>query len=333
MSELIITNGDAAANILSAAGIGGRIVPWRDVLHEGPLVPSDGLNALSETRATYLSVRFDIPFAEARADFLARDAIVMGHGLFTELSIWLEHDLYDQLQLLQILHFLNSESRTMGVRLIQADDFLATQQPQTVLRFAAKSIDITPAMLSSAANVWRALTKPTPMAVVEYLNTPADEFRFLKSALGRFIEELPSTIGGLARTEREIAIAVAAGGLRPSDVFAHLLVAEDAPFLGDWSAYRIIDDLVGAGEPMIMGTKTRFPCQGSKDEVDDYLTSPLSLTRFGKAVLAGDEDVVNVNGIDRWWAGTHLEGRDCWRWDGQRRRIIPPDGVIKGNSQ
>lgn len=93
MSELIITNGDAAADILSAAGIGGRIVPWRDVLHEGPLLASDSLDASSETRATYLSERFDIPFAEARADFLGRDAIVMAHELFTELSIWLEHDL------------------------------------------------------------------------------------------------------------------------------------------------------------------------------------------------------------------------------------------------
>ncbi|MHA1559148.1 MAG: hypothetical protein ACTSWI_00520 [Alphaproteobacteria bacterium] len=247
MSELIITNGDAVADILSAAGLGGRIVPWRDVLHEGPLIPSDSLDALSQTRATYLAARFDIPFAEARADFLARDAIVMAHDLFTELSIWLEHDLYDQLQLLQILHFLDSEGRTMGVRLIQADDFLATQQPQTVLRFAAKSIDVTPSMLSSAANVWRALTSPTPMALVEHINAPANEFRFLRSALGRFIEELPSLHGGLSRTERAIGTAVSAGGLRPIDVFAHLLASEDAPFLGDWSTYRILDDLAGAG--------------------------------------------------------------------------------------
>ena len=326
MSELIITNGDAAADILAAAGLGGRIVPWRDVLHEGPLVPAENLDALSETRATYLSARFDIPFAEARADFLARDAIITAHGLFSRVSIWLEHDLYDQLQLLQILHFLHSEGRTMGVRLFQADDFLATQKPETVLRFASNAVDITPSMLSSAANAWQVLTAPSPDALVEKLNGAPSEFQFLRPALGRFIEELPSAKGGLSRTEQTIASAVSTGGITPSGVFAHLLDAEEAPFLGDWSTYRILDDLAGALEPLIEGTPGLFPCRGQPGDVAAYLSSPLALTPFGHTVLAGEADALAVNGVDRWWAGTHLKGKNCWRWNQETRRIIPPSG-------
>lgn len=324
MSELIITNGDAAAGLLAAAGLGGRIIPWRDVLHEGPLVAAESLDALSEARATYLAERFEIPFAEARADFLARDAILNAHGLFARLSIWLEHDLYDQLQLLQILHFLHGEGRTMGVRLVQADDFLATQRPETVLRFADKAADVTPAMLATAAGIWDALCAPSPVPLVETLRSPTPEFPFLRPALGRFIEELPALSNGLSRTEHAIASAVAVGGLTPSDVFARLLAADEAPFLGDWSAYRSLDDLATAREPLITGTRNKYPCQGTQDEIEAYLTVPLALTRFGQAVLTGEADMIAVNGIDRWWAGTHLSGNECWRWDGPARRIVPP---------
>ena len=38
MTSLIITNGDSAGDLLAAAGKDGTIVPWRDVLHEGPIV-------------------------------------------------------------------------------------------------------------------------------------------------------------------------------------------------------------------------------------------------------------------------------------------------------
>jgi len=35
--RLNITNGDSAAGTLSEAGIEGKIISWRDVLHEGPV--------------------------------------------------------------------------------------------------------------------------------------------------------------------------------------------------------------------------------------------------------------------------------------------------------
>jgi hypothetical protein len=42
----------------------------------------------------------------------------------------------------------------------------------------------------------------------------------------------------------------------------------------------------------------------SRHEV--YLRSRLSLTEFGQAVLAHQEDFSRHNPIDRWWGGTHL---------------------------
>src|SRR2546423_12861085 len=95
MSELIITNGDSAANLLAAAGRTGRILPWRDVLHEGPILPV--LDACTMARVDYLSDRFRIERADVAADFGARDAILKAHAGFDRVELWFEHDLYDQL--------------------------------------------------------------------------------------------------------------------------------------------------------------------------------------------------------------------------------------------
>jgi hypothetical protein len=46
-----------------------------------------------------------------------------------------------------------------------------------------------------------------------------------------------------------------------------------------------------------------------------YKRSRLSLTDFGKAVVAHKEDFSRHNPIDRWWGGTHLTNDNLWRWN------------------
>src|SRR4029077_15612906 len=119
MAELIITNGDAAGDLLAAAGKSGRILPWRDVLHEGPILAD--LAACTRARIPYLSGRFALDEADIAAEFAARDAIIAAHAGFDRVELWFEHDLFDQLQLLQILAFFAESGRREGLILVQAD--------------------------------------------------------------------------------------------------------------------------------------------------------------------------------------------------------------------
>lgn len=45
-----------------------------------------------------------------------------------------------------------------------------------------------------------------------------------------------------------------------------------------------------------------------------YRRSQLSLTEFGKSILAHKEDFSRHNPIDRWWGGTRLTNDRLWRW-------------------
>jgi hypothetical protein len=39
------------------------------------------------------------------------------------------------------------------------------------------------------------------------------------------------------------------------------------------------------------------------------------LTAAGERVLAGEDDRVELLGIDRWVGGTHVTAESLWRWD------------------
>jgi hypothetical protein len=52
----------------------------------------------------------------------------------------------------------------------------------------------------------------------------------------------------------------------------------------------------------------------------------LAITQAGRAVLAGEADVVKLNGIDRWLGGVHLIGAEAaWRWDTRRLALVRAD--------
>jgi len=327
MADLVITNGDSAAELLAAAGVTASIVAWRDVLHEGPLRADLSLDQLSDLRAGFLSERFGIDFAGVRAEFGARDAVMRKHELYDRIAIWLEHDLYDQLQLLQILSFFASEGRAEGLVLVQADDFLGNQTPETILQFNKHAVSLDLPTLGAAHRIWNELCTPTPEAIAQRLRSIPDSFPFLGPALRRFLAELPSPVSGLSRTESTVLEQVAGYEVTPAHLFRMAIATEEAAFMGDWSFYRILDDLAFAPVPLLRGLPGRFPPFGTASERERYLYAPLDLTAHGANVHGGVTDNLSVNPIDRWWGGTHLLGHSCWRWDRLESRLISPSGA------
>jgi len=102
-SPLHVTNGDSAANTLRQTALGGAVLPWQDVLHEGP-VPAGPRHELLQARAAFLSAcgwgsrRSLLASLEERDRQLTR---ALGDG--QPVVLWFEHDLYDQLQLVDVL--------------------------------------------------------------------------------------------------------------------------------------------------------------------------------------------------------------------------------------
>jgi len=323
MAELTITNGDSAAELLRMAGRIGTILSWRDVLHEGPIV-GGSLEECSRERVAYLAHRFRIDPAEIEAEFAERDRLMRAHADFDVIELWFEHDLYDQLQLVQALAFFASIGRSERVTLVQADDFLGAQTPDTILRFAAQARPVTTADLGLAAIVWSELTAPTPERIGARSEIPDARFPFLQPALLRFLEELPAPGNGLGRTEETILTGIAGGTTTPVRLFHQVIEQEEAAFMGDWSFFHTLDDLASCDVPLIAGLA---PAVAADDDRERFEDADLELTMAGDDVLAGEEDHVALSGLDRWWAGTRLEGRAVWRYDRAGSKLVAPGGA------
>ncbi len=110
-STLHITNGDSAAGGIRAVDGTGDILPWRDILHDGPVPSGLSLAELSRVRAKFLSSEGFGVSAQIQREFAERDDTIRRFSDFEEVVLWFEWDLYDQLQLIQVLDFLSSSTR------------------------------------------------------------------------------------------------------------------------------------------------------------------------------------------------------------------------------
>jgi hypothetical protein len=267
------------------------VVAWRDVLHEGP-VPALPPAELREARAAFL----------AGEGWGSRDAILAGlearDRALVEADhavLWFEHDLYDQLQLVQALALAPDPAR---LELVNVDRFLGTLAAADLEALWPGRRPVTVEDVAVARAAWDAVRAPEPTAVAALVAVVPSPLPFLHAALRRFLEELPWTRDGLSRSERQLLDALADGARTPSAAFAAAQEREEAPFLGDAWAFR------------------RLAALGPL--VEEHGDGALALTDAGRAVLAGEADRIELLGIDRWLGGTHLRRGAVWRWDGTR---------------
>jgi hypothetical protein len=86
----------------------------------------------------------------------------------------------------------------------------------------------------------------------------------------------------------------------------------------EWQYGYLLDGLAFGPRPAIAGLDEELrtiPWDKIGARHKPMLRSRLSLTEFGKAVVAHKEDFSRHNPIDRWWGGTHLTDDRLWRWN------------------
>jgi len=321
--DLIITNGDAAGELLRRAIPRAEVLPWRDVLHEGPVPPTGTLAELTAIRAEYLADRGWGEREEIATYLQARDRGLAHSTAFDRVVLWFEHDLYDQLQLLQILDWFSREPMNAdgSLLLVQASEFLGRQTEDEIEALRALEEPVAQEQLALAADAWAAFRAPTPEPWQALLGGDLSPLPFLASAVRRMLEELPGR-DGLSRSERQVLSAVGGGITTPPALFVAVQRTEQAAFMGDWSFFGLLDGLGLARVPLIAGLDgAPFSPESTSPA---YFQSELALTAFGEAVLEGREDHAAMNGIDRWWGGTHLAGERLWRFDADAGRLISP---------
>ena len=323
---LHITNGDCAAGVIGRTGIPGPVLPWRDVLHEGPVSAGLELADLSDVRARFLADEGYAPLAQLREEFAHRDAALAASVEHDEVVLWFEHDLYDQLQLVQLLDWFSQQARCgTQLRLVCEREYLGESSPERLSELFAARCGVTAAQLALGRAAWEAFRSPDPASISRLLLRDTAPLPFLAGALERHMEQFPATVGGLSRSERQVLEAVAEGANSPAAAFAASQAREEAIFLGDATFARYLDGLGGGRQPLLAwedGSRLAAQRGGVADEA--FWRRRMRLTDCGRDILAGRADQVAFNGIDRWLGGVHLRGAAPWRWDVAAKRLRAP---------
>ena len=173
-SLLHVTNGESAGNTLRQTALGGAVLPWQDVLHEGP-VPALPRQELLRTRARFLADcgwgrRQALLSSLERRDRQLLEALRDG----LQVVLWFEHDLYDQLQLLDVLALAHTEEA--APELIVIGSFPGKPSFAGLGELTASELETlwpsrrraAPAALQAAASAWAALQAPEPTALAEW---------------------------------------------------------------------------------------------------------------------------------------------------------------------
>jgi hypothetical protein len=315
---LHVTNGDFAADRIAGAGLAGEVLPWRDVLHEGPVPAGIDDADLRARRAGFLGapepaavkrVLRDLEEWDARLAVPSRDEIVL----------WFEPDLYDQLQLLQVLERLSRDDlagiRVTAVESVERMGDLEEWESKEL--YAARSA-LPEGARELAAHAWQRFRDPDPTRLEGLAARPHPELPHLQAAIVRHLEELPAVRDGLSRSERQALEALDGGPLPAREAFMAAHHAREEPvFLGDLVFYSYLDRLASGERPLLSVSRpgTRARTLADADAVAE-------LTDDGRRVLDGKADWIDLGGSDRWLGGVHLAGRDArWRWDADDRRV------------
>ncbi|MEO6913588.1 MAG: hypothetical protein ABI182_06165 [Candidatus Baltobacteraceae bacterium] len=304
--QLHITNGDAVLYLFRKGGLPGTQLAWRDALHEGPVFADCSLEELSVARARYLGdAGYGNPI-KLNYDFEKRDAVMKTASMFDEIVLWFEHDLYDQLQLLQLLDYFAREDTMPGwVQLVQSDSYLGMLEPTELLAFLPKRRPISSDTFSFAQRAWKAFAAPSPLEFNGLRAEVPSGLPFVRAAIERLCEEFPSAENGLSRTQMQILDSAARGVGRKEELFRVSQSREEAAYLGDTVFYKYVDELVNSPSALLMETAGSY-----------------APTLLGSRVLNGDADWLETRPIDRWIGGVHLTAKTQWRWDAHAKTLI-----------
>jgi Domain of unknown function (DUF1835) len=325
-SVLHVTNGDSVVATLRATELGGDTLSWLDVLCEGP-VPALSQAELRATRASFLAQhgggnRDEILSALERRDRLFAEALATRRLIV----LWFEHDLFDQLQLLQVLAQADEVGvETARLGLINIGSFegkpdftgLGELDPPELESLWPLRRPVLAEQAKLARAGWAAVRDPDPSAIERFLDRDTSALPFLAPALRRFLQQLPDTVSGLSRSERQLLELLDDGPLAPWEVFFRSQELEEAPFEGDvWMWERLA--ALGTGEHALVASEHGGPpppLPASPREAHAFAATQLTITETGRDVLAGRADLVKILGIDRWVGGTHLRPGYVPRWD------------------
>ena len=302
---LHIVSGTTVTQVMKQAKLTGNFLEWQDFLHEGPIPKKFSLEQRSKIRAHFFNKQGYANLNIALRTFEYRNNILKNYQEYKEVILWFEQDLYDQLQLLEILNWLESHpSENVKISFILTDRHLAEYSFPEIREALVEKHPIKERHFRLAKKAWSALSDISPHSLFSLLNQETSSLPFLKNTIQRLLEEYPNTMNGLSRTAHQALLTISKGQKRQKqDIFIESQKQEQQPFIADIIFWKILDDFIEY--KLIIQKKS----------------NNLYITDLGKDVLIGKKNWITIKTIEHWIGGVHLSNDNLWCWNIQKKTI------------
>ena len=319
---LHVANGTSTTCTIEAAGIPGKLSIWADPLFEGPVPAGLSDAELLAVRTQYLGGAYGAH--DPVNDMAEWRAVIERHADYQELVLWYEHDLFDQLNLIQLLTWIRERlPPDKPVSLVCIGSFpgrptfkgLGELTPGELGPLLDTRQRVTELQYVLAERAWTAFRQPSPEALDLLCQGDTTALPYLGPALARFLQEFPWQTDGLSRTERRLMQLATDGKLTLLQAFPRMHEDEDVYYVADLSLLDLAEQLSQTSPPLLT-------LEAVQQTGASVLRRTVTITEAGRDVLAARLDRVTTCGIDRWLGGVHLHSDGpVWRWDGAHRRI------------
>ena len=314
---LNITNGDSAVEIMKVANIPGIFLPWRDVLHDGPVPAGLTLEKLSEVRANFIIESGWGTPENIKQDFIERDNTLKSFEKYEKVILWFEHDLYDQLQILQIIDWFDkNRPKDSSLSIICVDKYLGMLSPEEMATLFQYEEPVTEEHYELSSKAWSAFRTDKPEQWVALLQMDTTKLPFLEGAILRLLEEYPNCSNGLSRTAQQALKTISRGEKHAGRVFGAFQDSEERKFMGDSSFWEILHQLLDSSSPLL-----KLP-EGKVLTLPTSSDQELTITPQGEEVLSGKRNWLELVQIDKWIGGVHLNPDNIWCWNSAAKKIV-----------
>lgn len=312
---LHVANGSSVTHTLAEASVPGLLSIWADPLYDGPVPGGLSDQELLEVRRHFHEGPPGGPSDDPVNDLRRWRQIIEQHDGYDELVLWFEHDLFCQLNLIQVLSWIHHRvpsSKVVSLICIGSypgrPDFkgLGELTPSELAPLLDTRQPVSESQYALAERAWKAFREATPEALDDFRRTDTSALPYLAPALVRFLQDYPWTIDGLSRTERRLLQLADAGNVTLAKAFPRMHEGESAYYVTDTSLDDLVETLSKTSPPLLA-----------------RIADGASITAAGRAVLRGDQDRISLCGVEeRWLGGVQLRNdATVWRWDDARQRI------------
>jgi hypothetical protein len=258
---LHVANGHCTTRLIEAAALPGRTQIWADVLHDGP-VPDVPDEEFVRVRAAFIASSLEAITAtvdEVEADLRGWRAAVDDREGYDELVLRYEHDLFDQLNLIQLLARIGRQRPAPNVSLVSIDAVpghphfkgLGELTPPDIASLFDRRTPVTPEQRALAADAWDAFRGTDRRRIDAFLARDTSALPYLAPALRRYLEEAPSGRDGLTRSERRLIEQLSRGPLDIHSAWSGMHEGERAYYITDTSFWTMVKGLAERSPALI----------------------------------------------------------------------------------